>query len=105
MITEVQHLETSLEEGALQPRSNRTLILQQESGRVVSVPLVSLSRTYALDNLKLRNFHALSIGRSFFDHSRAHRGVRQLIDQNEAPCYSIVAIRIKEQRNVSFKFN
>src|SRR5712671_3822607 len=101
MITEVQHLETSFEKGALQPRSSRRLILQQESGRVVSVPLGSLSRTHAFDNLKLRNFYPLSIGRSFFDHSRAHSRIRQLIDQNEAPCYSIVAIRIKEQWNVS----
>ena len=66
----------------------------QSATAMRTVPLVSLSRTHAFDKLKPRNFYPLSIGRSFFDHSRAHSGIRQLIDQDETTRCAIAGIRI-----------
>src|SRR5712664_1925367 len=105
----MQNLETLLEEGALQPRSKGRLILQQEDGWIVPVPLVAFLRTNAF----LRDFERcdfwrlkpLSVGRSFFDHSGANSGVGDRIDQNETARSPIAGIRIKEKRNVSFKFD
>src|ERR1700730_1703734 len=105
----MQTLETSLEEGALQPRGKSRLILQQEGGRVVPVALVALLRTDPfLSELQRRQFWHLqpfSVEHSFFDHSGANSGVGDRIDQNETASCPIAGIRIKEKRDVSFKFD
>src|ERR1700676_4892915 len=105
----MQNLEPLREEGALQPRGKGRLILQQKGGRVVPVALVALLRADTfLRRLSRRDSWRLqpsSIGHSDVDHSGANSGIGNRIDQNETARCPIACLRIKEKRNVSFKFN
>src|ERR1700730_6447225 len=105
----MQHLETLLEEGALQSRGKSRLILQQEGGWIVPVAFVALLRTDVflgdLERCEFRSLSPLSVRQIFLDHPGANCGVGDRIDQDETARYPIASIRIKEKRNVSFKID
>src|SRR5229473_2580412 len=83
----MQNLETLLEEGALQPRSKGRLILEQEDGWIVPVPLVAFLRTNAF----LRDFERCDFGAS----NRCPSGAASSIIPAPTVALEIASIRMK----------
>src|SRR5712692_5273975 len=105
----MQHLETLLEESALQPRGKSRLILQQEGGWIVPVAYVALLRTDAflrdLQRCEFLSARLFPVRQSFLDHPGANSGVGDRINQDETARCPIASIGIKEKRNMSFKID
>src|SRR6266851_9889552 len=105
----MQHLEALLEEGALHPRGKSRLVLQQEGRWIVPASFVALLCTDTfLRDLRRCEFQfllSLAVRQIFLNHPCPNSGIGDRINQNETACCPIAGIRIKEERNVSFKFD
>src|SRR6266705_2088235 len=109
--TQVQHLESALEEKTFEPNRESGTVFEEKNGWKMAMTSVSfLGRNGSVvhgggDEFLFRFSRNPYGGHVFLNHPRAHGGVRGSVDQNEAARCSVARIGIEKQGDMGLEFH